>query len=123
MPTRQRVRDLIAYVERGRFADGIDAFYADDVVMQDNLAQPTVGKAANLERERGFEAYIATLHESRALDVIVDGDRVVIHWLLDFTGTDGKRSRIDQLAYQLWRGDEIVRERFVYDPGTLAVAA
>jgi ketosteroid isomerase-like protein len=123
MPTRQRVQDLIAHVERGRFADGINEFYADDVVMQDNLSQPTVGKTANYAREREFEAYIATLHESRALDVIVDGDRVVIHWLLDFTGTDGKRTRMDQLAYQLWRGDRIVRERFVYDPATLAVAA
>ena len=123
MPTRQRVQDLIAHVERGRFADGIEEFYADDVVMQDNLSQPTVGKTANHARERGFEAYIATLHESRALDVIVDGDRVVIHWLLDFTGTDGKRTRMDQLAYQLWRGDRIVRERFVYDSATLAAAA
>ena len=123
MPTKQRVQDLISYVERGRFPEGIAEFYADDVVMQDNLNPPTVGKAANVERERGFVAYIAELHESRALDVIVDGDRAVIHWLLDFTGTDGKRSRLDQLAFQLWDGDRIVRERFVYDSATVTPAA
>ena len=123
MPTAERVRDLISYVERGRFPEAIEEFYADDVEMRDNLAPPTVGKAVNVERERGFVAYIAELHESRAESVLIDGDRVVIHWILDLTGTDGKRMRSDQLAYQLWEGDRIVRERFVYDPATLAVAA
>jgi len=123
MPTPERVRDLVSYVERGRFPEAIEEFYAEDVEMRDNLAPPTVGRAANVERERGFVAYIAELHESRAESVLIDGDRVVIHWILDLTGTDGKRMRFDQLAYQLWVGDRIVRERFVYDPGTLAVAA
>ena len=123
MPTTERVRDLITYVEQGRFPEAIEKFYADKVEMRDNLAAPTVGRAANVERERNFVAYIAQLHESRAAEVLVDGDRVVIHWMLDFTGRDGKRFHYDQLAYQLWEGDRIVRERFVYDPGTIAAAA
>ena len=35
MPTRARVRDLIAHVEQGRFLDAMREFYADDVVMQE----------------------------------------------------------------------------------------
>src|SRR3712207_8151804 len=50
-------------------------------------------------------------HESRALAVVADGDRVVINWGLDFTGTDGKRFRYDQLAYQVWENGRIVRDR------------
>jgi hypothetical protein len=123
MPTRQRVQNLIALVERGRFADAIAEFYAEDVVMRENLNAPTIGRTANIEREQNFENYIATLHQSSAQAVVIDGDRVVIHWLLDFTGTDGKRTRFDQLAYQRWVGDEIVEERFVYDPATLTAAA
>ena len=119
---RKRVQDLISFVERGEFPRAIELFYHENVVMQDNLQQPTIGRDANVERERGFSTYIATLHESKAKEVVIDGDRVVIHWILDFTGTDGKRSRFDQLAFQLWRGDRIVEERFVYDPATLAAA-
>jgi hypothetical protein len=119
MPTRQRVQDLIAYVERGDFPEAIKRFYDENVVMRDNLNAPTVGQAANIERERGFKNYIATLHESSAKDVVIDGDLVVIHCILDFTGTDGKRTRFDQLALQRWKGDRIVEERFVYDSGTL----
>jgi ketosteroid isomerase-like protein len=122
MPDRKRVQDLISLVERGEFPRAIELFYDENVVMRDNLQPPTVGRDANVERERGFSNYIATLHESTAKEVVIDGDRVVIHWILDFTGTDGKRSRFDQLAFQRWRGDRIVEERFVYDPATLAAA-
>jgi hypothetical protein len=122
MPDRQRVQDLIAYVERGEFPEAIERFYDEQVVMRDNLMAPTIGRAANVERERAFTKYIATLHESRAREVLIDGDRVVIHWILDFTGTDGKRSRFDQLALQRWKGDRIVEERFVYDSMALTAA-
>ena len=53
-------------------------------------------------------------------DLVVDGDRAVINWLLDYTAGDGKRYRIDELAVQEWRGGKIVSERFVYDSATIA---
>lgn len=123
MPTQQRVLELIAYVQRGDFPEAIERFYDEHVVMRENLSAPTVGRAANVERERQFKSSIATLHESKAKDVLIDGDRVVINWILDFTGTDGKRIRLDQLALQRWQGDRIVEERFVYDSATLTAAA
>jgi len=43
----------------------------------------------------------------------------VIHWLLEFTGGDGKRYRLDQLAHQEWKDGRIVRERFYYDSATI----
>ena len=122
MSIHERVNGLVALVERGRFARAIEEFYADGVVMRDNLNPPTVGKDANLERERGFERYIAELHESRAQAVLVDGDRAVIHWHLDFTGVDGTRSRFDQLALQRWEGGRVAEERFFYDSPTVRAA-
>ena len=125
MPSHQRVRALVAEVERGRIFEAIDAFYADDVVMQENLGPATAGKAANVERERAFLAGIARLDRYQAQGIVVDGDRAVIHWIADFLGTDGKQYHFDQLALQTWRGEgddaRIVHERFVYDPGSLVV--
>lgn len=122
MPAPARVADFIATVERGAVLDALHRFYADDVVMQDNANPPTVGLGANLERERAFVARIARVHENRAASVVADGDRVVIHWIFEYTGTDGVRYRFDQLAQQTWRDDRIVRERFYYDPATLIAA-
>jgi N-methylhydantoinase B/oxoprolinase/acetone carboxylase alpha subunit len=120
---RQRIRQLVAYVEQGRIVDAIEEFYADGATMRENLDAPTVGKAANVQREGEFQAYVARWHHARAAAVIVDGDRAVIHWDMDYTGTDGKRWHYDQLALQRWEGAHIVEERFVYDPATVAYDA
>jgi ketosteroid isomerase-like protein len=118
--TRERVRDLVAHAERWSILEAMDEFYAEDVVMQENLAPPTVGLAANRERERAFVQYVAEVREMRAAAVLVDGNRAVINWHQELVGTDGKRLRFDQLAYQLWENGKIVFERFVYDPASLA---
>lgn len=115
MSNRERVEELIETVLEGRILDAIDAFYGDDVRMQENNHPPTVGKEANRQREEAFVAGIAQVRESRALSYVVDGDRAAIHWLLDFTSTDGARFRFDQIAYQTWRDGKIVEERFFYD--------
>jgi ketosteroid isomerase-like protein len=119
MPTRDQVAKLVRYVEANRILDAIDELYADDVSMQDNLDPPVVGKAANRERERAFFGGV-TVHQNRALSIAVDGDQAVIHWLLEFTGGDGKRYRLDQLSHQDWQDGRIVKERFYYDSARIA---
>lgn len=118
MPTRDQVTQLVRHVEANRVLDAIDQLYDEHVSMQDNLNPPVVGKAANRERERQFFGGI-TVHQHRALSIVVDGDQVVIHWLFEFTGGDGKRYRMDQLSHQDWKDGRVVRERFYYDSATI----
>ncbi|HKW49625.1 MAG TPA: SnoaL-like domain-containing protein [Gemmatimonadaceae bacterium] len=120
--TREHVQRLIAFAEQWRILDAMQEFYADDVVMQENLNPPTVGLRANLERERAFVASIATVNEMKAFAVLVDGDRAVVNWHQDLVTTDGQRLRFDQLSLQLWKDGKIVHERFVYDPASLSAA-
>ena len=128
MSTRDQVARLVHLVENNRIVDAIDELYADDVSMQDNLNPPVLGKSANREREHAFFGGI-TVHQHRALSVAVDGEQAVIHWLLEFTGGDGRRYRMDQLSHQQWKHGRIVNERFYYDSakiladGTDAAAA
>ena len=121
MPDVTRVQELISLVEQGKILHAMQDFYADDVIMQDNRNPPTVGKAANLAREKAFGDAIALVHESRAESFLVNGDRAAIHWIFDFTSINGQRLRLDQVAYQTWRGDRIIQERFYYDTATLTV--
>ena len=121
MPTRSQVAQLVRLVETNRILDAIDEFYDDNVSMQDNHNPPVVGKDANRERERAFFGGI-TVHGNRALSIAIDGDQVVIHWLFEFTGGDGKRYRLDQLSQQRWKNGRVVQERFYYDSATIAAA-
>lgn len=118
----ERVGALVRLVELGRWLEAFEEFYAEDVVMQENLELPTVGKAAAREKEERFVGAVRS-HDTRAASVIVDGDRVAIHWNAEYTFTDGSHMRFDQIAHQVWRGGRIVHERFFYDPGTLTRAA
>jgi hypothetical protein len=121
MPTRQRVDDLISYIEAGRIEEAIQEFYHDDVEMRENLNAPTIGKDANLAREKEWTATIKEVHENRPTFVAVDGEQVALGWVFDYTNSDGQRIRGDQVALQDWRGDKIARERFVYDPTSAVV--
>lgn len=114
-----KVRELVALVEGGKITEAIETFYAPEVAMQENLAPAVVGQRENLEREKAFFSSI-TLHENTARSVVVGDDRAVINWLLDFTGADGKRYTIDELAIQQWKDGRIVHERYVYDSATIA---
>jgi len=120
MPSKARVQEMIRRVESGDFLGAFEEFYADEVVMQENAGTPTVGKAANREREKGFVGSIREVHLNRADSFAVDGDRVAINWKAVYTFADGTRLSFDQVALQTWEGDRIVRERFYYDPASLA---
>jgi ketosteroid isomerase-like protein len=116
MPSPDRVRDLIALVERGEFVAAIEEFYAEDATMQENSLPPRRGKARLVEHER---AVLAAFASARTLPVeawLVDGDRAAIHWVFEFTRHDGTVVRFDEVALQRWRGDHIVEEHFFYDP-------
>lgn len=119
MPSRERVLDMVQQVEAGEFLKAFEEFYADDVVMQENTGEPTRGKAANREREKGFVGSIREIHLNRADSFVVDGDRVAINWKAAYTFADGTRVNFDQVALQTWKGDRIVREQFYYDSAAL----
>jgi hypothetical protein len=116
MPIEQHVRQLISLVEQGRFLEAIQEFYAEDASMQENNEPPRVGLPALLEREKQFLKSIRGMHVHRADSFLVDGNRAAINWIFEITDGEGKRRRLDEVAYQLWRDNKIVRERFYYDP-------
>ncbi len=115
MPSRERVAQLIGMVERGEFVQALEEFYAADASAQENGEEPSQGLATLIERERRTLAAfrVRTLPVET---VLIDGDRVAIHWTFEFTDARGRSMRFDEVANQLWRGERIVQERFYYDP-------
>ncbi len=116
MPTRENVKTLISLVEQRRFLEAIQEFYGEDASMQENNDPPRIGLAALLAREKQFLNSIQQIHVSRADSFLVDGDRAAINWIFEMTDGGGKRRRLDEVAYQLWKDGKIIWERFYYDP-------
>ena len=119
--TRARVEDLVQKVLAGKALDAFDAYYADDVAMQENSQLPLVGKQANRVREEQFFSTIEEFHNAEVPNVVVEGELAVIRWKMDVTTIDGTRMAYDQLALQTWRDGRIVSEQFFYDTATMVV--
>jgi ketosteroid isomerase-like protein len=115
MPSRAVVEQFIRTIERGQFLEALSQFYAEDMTAQENGEPPRVGRAAQLANET------AALKRMRfdlikAVSFLVDGDRVAIHYHFEMTTVAGDRLRMEEVAYQLWRDERIVSERYFYDP-------
>ena len=119
MPSRETVEALIAMVEAGQFDTAIERFYAEDASMQENLDPPRHGLADLVEGERRTMARSKNIRAQCVRPFLIDGETVAIRWLFEFEQNDGRKVVLDEIAYQLWRGDKIVKERFYYDPKQL----
>jgi ketosteroid isomerase-like protein len=115
MPNRATVEAFVATIERGEFLEALAKFYAEDMTAQENNQPPRIGRAAQFANE---EAALKRMRFDaiKAVSFVIDGDRVAINYLFEMTTVSGGRLRMDEIAYQLWRGEEIVSERYFYDP-------
>jgi ketosteroid isomerase-like protein len=119
MPTRDRVEALIARVVSGAHAEAIEEFYHEEASMQENLTPPRLGRDTLVVGERAMLARHKAVLTHPVTDFFIDGDKVVIHWIFEFTRMDDTVMRIEELAFQVWRGDRIQTERFYYDPAQI----
>ena len=107
-------QELNAMVLGGKALEAFDAFYADDVVMQENDGEARVGKGPNREYEEGFFSSIAEVHEF-ALHSSAVGDSVSFSdWTFDITFKDGNRVKMNQVSKREWKDGKVVGERFFY---------
>lgn len=115
MPTRERVKDFIDEVVTGSHVRAIERFYHVDATMQENNAPPRRGRQALMTHEQGvLNAYEVYTHP--APTCLIDGDTVAIAWTFDMTDKHGVTRRLEEVALQVWSGDQVLEERFFYSP-------
>lgn len=116
MPSLQTVEKFVSLVEAGHGVQALEQFYADNASMQENCAEPRIGKEALLKYERAAQASVTELRSTCIRPLLASGNIVVIRWVIEYTSTAGKTVRFEELAYQRWEGNLIVQEQFFYDP-------
>ena len=93
----------------------MNEFYAPDVRMQENANAPTVGLAANIERERQFLAGVKEWKRFTVLAKAANDDVTFVENRIEFIATSGAAVRMQQVSVARWRDGKIVEERFYYD--------
>jgi len=118
MPTPDRLSAYVAMVDAGRYADAIREFYHEDAKMQENGKPPRVGRDALVANEERAMQRMASIRTVK-LEAFPAGDVVAVHSVYEFVDREGRRSGLDEMSIQRWRGDRIAEERFFYDPAQL----
>lgn len=120
MTLRDRVQELLDFQKTNPPVEQIyERFYDENVVVQENLQPPRVGRAISIERQQRMNANVKELHDFQIGAVLVDGDRSVIEMQLEITTVDGYRIHIEELGLQTWRDGRIIHERYFYDPSNI----
>jgi len=120
MPSPATLERFIARVESNAHIEAIQEFYTEHASMQENNEPPRVGREVLVAHETRALAMAASVTSQCVRPVFRSGDHVVIRWIFEFQGHDGRTRRIEELAYQRWEGERIAQEQFFYDPKQFA---
>lgn len=117
MPSKETVELFVTDVLSNDHVGAIERWHAEDTSMQENQDEPRVGRELLAAGERRVMANLASVRTELLAPPIVDGDQVAIRWRFTFERADGASLRMEEVAWQTWRGNKIWRETFFYDPG------
>jgi ketosteroid isomerase-like protein len=109
--------ELNGMILSGQVMDAFEKFYADDVVMQENLNPEIVGKEACRQHELEFFSKVEAFHGAQMLGSAAKGDVSYSEWIYDVTFKGAPRTQMTQIAARRWKDGKLVRERFYYDGG------
>lgn len=109
-----KIDDLNDLVLQGRSLEAFEKYYHDDVIMQENENSPTIGKQANLEREKEFYSSITEFRSARPLKITVGENISMVQWQYDYTHKDWGVRNYTQVSVQEWKDGKIIKEQFFY---------
>lgn len=109
-----KIHQLNDMFVQGKVLEAFEKFYADDVVMQENEQEPTVGKETNRQREKEFVSKVTEIREAKPLKVAIGVGVTMVEWHLDYTHEDWGVRNYKQVAVQEWIDGKIVKEKFYY---------
>lgn len=119
MPSREIVEAFAQRLEAGDFIGAIEQFYTLEAATYENNAAPTVGRDKLVAKERGVLAASREVKAVRIGPSLIEGDNVATRWSFSFTNVEGSVRTLDEIAWQTWRDDKLIEERFYYDPKQL----
>ena len=117
MTLESRHDELIEYLKKGQFAEGIEDFYTVDVVAQENANPPRQGREVLAAAEREYLKGVTAYHGINVLATAIDdhGDEsgiVFYECEMQWDHSDAGYVHVQQVVVERWRGGLIENIRF-----------
>ena len=116
-------RQVVGYLKEGKFAEGINDFYAEDVIAQENTNPPVKGRATLVANEKEFLKRVSKYHGIEILATGIDdrggGNGTVVYECVMTWEQLGKGEvTVEQAVVERWRNGKIQSIRFYgnFDP-------
>ncbi len=112
-----KAKNIYDMMAEGKMLDAFEKYYHTDVLMIEADGKTRKGKEANRKFQNEFMNSVKQIHGSGVSSITSDeknGITTVESWM-DITTRDGKRNKMEEVAVQQWKGDQIIHERFYYN--------
>ena len=119
MSYKNLAEEMYQMVNSGQPMEAFEKYYHEDSVMIEATGDLRQGKSANREFETNYFGSIKEFHGGGVKAITSDeenGITMVESWM-DVTFQDGNRMKMEEIARQKWQGEQIIEERFYYNPG------
>jgi hypothetical protein len=120
----EKAQEMYGMIGQGQMMEAFEKFYHTDVEMIEATGEVRKGKDHNREFEIKFMENVKEMHGGGVDGITAneaDKTTMVASWM-DVTFKDGNRTKMEEVALQQWDGDQIVKERFYYNPGEMGSA-
>lgn len=108
---------VIDYLKQGKFSEGIEDFYAEDVQVRENTNPPATGRDTLAANEKEFLKKVTAYHGidilSTAIDDQGDGNGVVLYeCIMKWEQSDKGTVTVEQAVVERWKNGKISSIRF-----------
>ena len=114
---KNNVEKLNALILDGKLAEAFEKYYDEQVIIQVNGNQPTIGKEKNKNREMIFLQEIERLNSSEIKSVTFGGtdDNIsMTEWAIKIISKAGVEKTIYRVNVHHWKDDKIISERLYF---------
>ena len=121
MKYKELVAEMYRMVNSGQPMEAFEKFYHEDSTMIEATGDVRQGKAASREFEQNYLSSVKEFHGGGVINLTSDEDSgiTMVEAWADVTFQDGNRMKLEEIARQKWQGDQIIEERFYYNPGPM----
>lgn len=112
----EKIKEVYAMVEDGKFLEAFRKYYSDHVVMEELGEEPRKGKEENEKAQIHFLETM-TVNNSGVEAITADEANkitLVESWFDVTEKQSGKQIHMEQVGVQRWDGDHIVYEKFYH---------
>ncbi len=109
-----KLNNLLALLAEGKFIDGMEAYFADDVEIREAGQPAKRGRDLCIAVEKALLAGVSEFIQYTAHSKGAGGDTTFYEATMEFKTRDGRHVVQDQAVVTTWKDGKIVNERYYH---------